>query len=97
MQVCSQEVENTIDLIARLDPSKNDDTCPDLYGPASCGPIDRADTSLCRKVGAEGKENVENALRVMASAGVHCLLVSGADNKAIGIVSSQTLFKLALS
>jgi CBS domain-containing protein len=42
-------------------------------------------------------ENVENALRVMASAGVHHLLISGADNKAIGIVSSQALFKLVLS
>lgn len=42
-------------------------------------------------------EKVENALRVMAAAGVHHLLVSGANNKAIGIVSSKALLKLVLS
>lgn len=42
-------------------------------------------------------ESVENALKAMAGAGVHHLLVSGANNKAIGIVSSGALLKLVLS
>jgi CBS domain-containing protein len=42
-------------------------------------------------------ESVENALKLMAGAGVHHLLVSGANNKAMGIVSSQALLKLVLS
>lgn len=42
-------------------------------------------------------ESVENALKAMARAGVHHLLVSGANNKIIGIVSSQALLKLVLS
>jgi CBS domain-containing protein len=42
-------------------------------------------------------ESVENALKVMAGAGVHHLLVSGANNKIIGIVSSRALLKLVLS
>ena len=42
-------------------------------------------------------ESVENALKVMAGAGVHHLLVSGANNKVIGIVSSRALLKLVLS
>ncbi|MDW7774536.1 MAG: CBS domain-containing protein [Desulfobulbaceae bacterium] len=41
-------------------------------------------------------ESVENALKLMAGAGVHHLLVSGANNKAIGIVSSQALLNLIL-
>lgn len=42
-------------------------------------------------------ESVENALKAMASAGVHHLLVTGAKNKVIGIVSSQALLNLILS
>lgn len=42
-------------------------------------------------------ESVENALRLMAGAGVHHVLVSGVNNKAIGIVSSQALLNLVLS
>ena len=42
-------------------------------------------------------ESVENALRLMAGAGVHNLLVSGANNKAVGLVSSQALLNLILS
>lgn len=42
-------------------------------------------------------ESVENAMRVMAAAGIHNLLVSGTGNKAIGIVSSRALLNLALA
>ncbi|MHB8809508.1 MAG: CBS domain-containing protein [Desulfobulbaceae bacterium] len=42
-------------------------------------------------------ESVENALKLMAGAGVHHLLVSGANKKAMGIVSSQALLNLVLS
>ena len=42
-------------------------------------------------------ESVENALKIMTGAGVHHLLVSGANNKAIGIVSSHALLNLVLS
>lgn len=42
-------------------------------------------------------ESVENALKLMAGAGVHHLLVSGANKKAIGIVSSQALLNLVLA
>jgi CBS domain-containing protein len=42
-------------------------------------------------------ESVENALKLMAGAGVHHLLVSGNNNRAIGIVSSQALLSLVLS
>jgi CBS domain-containing protein len=42
-------------------------------------------------------ESVENALKAMAGAGVHHLLVSGTNNKAIGMVSSQALLNLVLS
>ncbi|MFZ5798191.1 MAG: CBS domain-containing protein [Desulfobulbus sp.] len=42
-------------------------------------------------------ESVENAIKLMAGAGVHNLLVSGADKKAIGIVSSRALLKLVLA
>lgn len=41
-------------------------------------------------------ENVDNALGVMQKAGVHYLLVSGADDKAIGLVSIRDLLKLAI-
>ena len=41
-------------------------------------------------------ESVENALKIMAGAGVHHLLVSGANNKNIGIVSSYALINLIL-
>ena len=42
-------------------------------------------------------ESVEKALKLMAGAGVHHLLVSGANKKAMGIVSSQALLSLVLS
>ena len=42
-------------------------------------------------------ESVENALKLMAGAGVHHLLVSGANKKTIGIVSSQALLGLVLA
>lgn len=42
-------------------------------------------------------ESVENALKAMAGAGVHHLLVLGANNKVIGFVPSHALLKLVLS
>jgi CBS domain-containing protein len=42
-------------------------------------------------------ESVINALKLMAGAGVHHLLVTGADRRVIGLVSSQALLDLVLS
>lgn len=42
-------------------------------------------------------ESVKFGLNLMAHAGVHHLLISGADDKAVGIVSSIDLLKVAIS
>lgn len=42
-------------------------------------------------------ESVKNALDIMYQAGVHYLLVSGADDKLIGLISIRDLLKLAIS
>ena len=42
-------------------------------------------------------ESVENAIKVLAAAGTHNLLVSGASNKEVGTAAARNLLKLLLS
>lgn len=52
-------------------------------------------TSPCAQL--DSAESVENALKVMNSAGVHHLLVSDGEQKKAGIVSILDLLKLVIS
>ena len=42
-------------------------------------------------------ESVENAIKVLSAAGTHNLVVSGANERGTGVVSSRDLLKLLLS
>lgn len=56
---------------------------------------DKEIKSPCAQLDAA--ESVTNALKVMNSAGIHHLLVSGDDKKKVGIVSILDLLKLLIS
>ncbi|MEW6500618.1 MAG: cyclic nucleotide-binding/CBS domain-containing protein [Thermodesulfobacteriota bacterium] len=62
-------------------------SCELITGKAACSPCVQLDEN----------EPVQNALATMHKAGTHHLLVAGADNKAIGMISVADLLRLAIA
>ena len=56
---------------------------------------DRTKKSPCAQL--DESQSVENAIKVLSASGTHNLLVSGANDKEVGIASIRDLLKLLLS
>ncbi len=61
----------------------------------ACDLISSAPSKISPCIQLDEDESVMNALKVMNEAGVRNLLVSGGDDKAIGLVSARDLLKIA--
>ena len=85
-----------MDLMGCIDRSDDLDATKACTCMTACELItDEGTKSPCAQLDAS--QSVENAIGVMHIGGVHHLLVSGDDEKCIGLVSSIDLLKLAIS